>query len=201
MSIDAYASVSVRYGDTVLLKVASHRSLNDRVCAIWLCEVHMLSLLIWNCVLSVTKRQSPASVRRCFELINWRLNEVVEDFWPVLTLLKVLLLSFYLRRWLCYRQIVLSLVIAVIVAVSEDWFWVHYGLHRDWLLFLVSRRWVYTFDRVFIVDMEEASEVGRVKHINRPAAPRAFRFLEELETFSGCIVLRSNHLANLEGVL
>ena len=49
--------------------------------------------------------------------------------------------------------------------------------------------------------MEEASEVGRVKHINRPVAPRAFRFLEELETFSGCIVLRSNHLANLEGVL
>ena len=34
MSIDAYASVSVRYGDTVLLKVAGHRSLNDRVCAV-----------------------------------------------------------------------------------------------------------------------------------------------------------------------
>ena len=55
MSIDAYASVSVRYGDTVLLKVAGHRSLNDRVCAVRLCEVHILSLLIWNCVLSVTK--------------------------------------------------------------------------------------------------------------------------------------------------
>ena len=49
--------------------------------------------------------------------------------------------------------------------------------------------------------MKEAAEVGSAEHINRPAAPRALRLLKELKTLSGSIVLRPNHLANLEGVL
>ena len=49
--------------------------------------------------------------------------------------------------------------------------------------------------------MEKAAEVGRAEDIDRSTAARALRLLEELETFSGGIVLRPNHLANLERVL
>ena len=53
MSVDAYASVGVRHWDTVLLKVTGHGSLDDRVCAVRLREVHVLPLLVRSCVLSV----------------------------------------------------------------------------------------------------------------------------------------------------
>ena len=69
MSVDAYASDKVRNWDTVLLKVASHRSLDDRVCAVRLREVHVLLLLIRSSELGVCMGQSPASVHRCFYLI------------------------------------------------------------------------------------------------------------------------------------